>query len=282
MICLLLFLLIFLDGLINVLMRLVGKREKGELGSFSYQLFGAILFIPFIKGFPSLSSVWIYPLASGLLYGIGTIFMLKAFSKGEVSLIAPIGNFSPVLTFFLAILLLKETLTFPKIMAIFLIFLGLSNLKKQKNILLSLKALFSDQACQFYFLFILFLSFARLIDKKSMVFFPITTYAFLEFLIPALVALIFIFLKRELKELKNFLGRKLAITVFTSAVVGLKYGLFLFLISKFELSRVGPLNSLSTLMALFLSSLILKEKVEKRWLGAALMVAGAIILAYKI
>ena len=80
----------------------------------------------------------------------------------------------------------------------------------------------------------------------------------------------------------NFIKRKFRITAFTSLIVGLKYGTFLFVITKHEISQISPLNSLSTLVAFWMSSVILKEEVERRWIAAIFMVAGAIILAYNL
>ena len=97
-----------------------------------------------------------------------------------------------------------------------------------------------------------------------------------------LVALIYIILRKEVNDLKDFLKSKGPKTAFTSLVMGIRYGTFLFLISKIEVSLISPLVSLGTLVELGLGSLILKEKAEKRWLAAILMVAGAMILAYRI
>lgn len=279
---LLLVAIILLDGLLHVLFRLLGKNEKGEFGSFSCQIFAALILLPFLGTFPPFSFLWFYPILAGCLYGIGTIFLFQAYSLGEVSLLAPLGHLSPLFIFVLAVIFLDESIGVFKIAAIGLLIFGLANLKKEESLFLSLRAVVKDKACQLYFLFVFFFSIARIVDKRASLFFSTTSYAFLEFLLPSLVALFYIFFKRELKELGYFLGRKVSLVVLLGLVTVFRYTSFLKAISFAEVGWVSAIISMGTITALLLSKLILKEKIKSRWLAAVLMIIGAVVLLIEV
>lgn len=262
----------------HVLFRLLSKGEKAEFSAFSFQAVAAILLLPLAGGLPPISSVWVYPLLAGLLYGIGNIFNLRAYSIGEVSLLAPLRQLSSLLVFILAIILLSEPITLPKLFAIVLIILGLANLKKEENVVRSLKAVFADKSCQLLLVFLSLFSLARIADKGAASFFPATSYAFLMYILPSLFILLFVAMRRELGELRKFLRRKFLLITLTALVVGAKYILFLKAIALTDLSIVVPITSIGALVALGMSRLVLKEEIKSRWVAAVLIVIGAIIL----
>ena len=87
---------------------------------------------------------------------------------------------------------------------------------------------------------------------------------------------------KNFTELIEFAKKKFLLSLITGITTGIKYAVFLITISRSELSRVSPLSSLSTLVALYLARIFLKENPEKRWWAAILMVVGAGLLAYKM
>lgn len=279
----LLLLVVLTNGVFSIFIRLAGKDEKiPEIPTFYFNLFGGLAIFFFIGKFPSLSLVWLFPIVAAMAYALANILMFKACKKGEVSLLAPLGNLNPAIIFIFSIILLKESITIPKILGIALIIYGLSFLREQKSVISSLKAVFKDQSCQFYLLFMLMLALGRVIDKRGISYFPTTTYSFLEFAISVALLLIFLAAKRELPETLNYGKRKLGWAAGAGIVIAIKYVAYLKAISQIELSVVSPISSLGALVALALAAIFLKEKVKKRWWAAILMIAGAALLVYRI
>lgn len=271
----------FLEGPMHILFRLLSKDEKAEFSAFSFQVVAAVLFLPLVRDLPPISSVWVYPLLAGLLYGIGNIFNLWAYSIGEVSLLAPLRQLNLLFIFVLATALLGESITVLKLLAVVLMLLGLANMKKKESLTRSLKAVLDDKPCQLLFVFLLFFSLARIVDKKAMLFFPAAPYAFLMYVLPSLFIFLFITMKRELGELRRFFREKFLWIILTALVVGAKYTLFLKAVALADLSIVVLVTSAGTLVALGMSRVVLKEEVKARWIAAVLMVAGAAILMWK-
>lgn len=280
---LLLLVVIVFDGIAAVLIRLLGKdEERAELPSVVLQVSGALIFLFFVRKFPPLSLIWLIPIVAGFLYGLGNILMFKAYKKGEVSLLAPLSNLSPAITYLLSILLLQESITIFKVVGIILIIYGLSLLKKQKSLISSLKAVLKDRNCQFYFLFLLVFALAKTFDKKATGYFVTASYSFLQFLIPSIFVFLYVVSKKEVPALFKFAKRKAGLGAVTGLAIGIKYAAFYMAISRIELSRVSPISSLSILVSLFLAAVFLKEKVERRWWAAIIMIIGAGLLVYKL
>lgn len=282
-ILILLFIVIVSNGFAALFFRLAGKDEKiSEIPTIYFNFFGGLIAFFFIGKFPPLSPIWIIPVLAATVYTLGNIFMFQAYKEGGVSLLAPLGNLNPAIILIFSIILLQESVTIPKILGIALIVYGLSFLKEQKSLISSLKAVFKDQNCQVYFLSMLLFSLARIIDKKGTAYFQATTYSFLEFFISVTLLLIFLSLKGKLPQIVNFSKRKMGWAAGAGISIAIKYVAFLKAISQIELSVVSPISSLSTLVALALAAIFLKEKVEKRWWAAILMIAGAALLVYKV
>lgn len=282
-ILLLLLIVILGDGVTSILIRLAGKDEKyPEIPSFFFNIFGTLTAFFFISSFPTLSQIWLIPLIAAFVYTAGNIFMFKAYKKGEVSLLVPLSNFSPAIVFIFSIILLQESITLPKIAGVTLIIYGMSFLKEQKSVFSSLKVISKDRNCQFYFLFLLVFSLARVIDKKGVGYFQATSYSFLEFFASTIFLLLLVSAKKEFNQAMDYAKRKLVWAASIGIVIGIKYTVFLKAISQVQLTIVAPTSSLSVLVALLLAAIFLKEKVKKRWWAAILMLLGAALLVYKI
>ncbi|MEA2020554.1 MAG: EamA family transporter [Patescibacteria group bacterium] len=271
------------SGLASITLRLLGRDEpRGELPAFLFQFISALFFLPFVREVPSLSSVWFFPFLASVFYGLGNIFMFKAFEKGEVSLLAPLGNLGPVLTLLFSVVLLGEGFSWAKVLGTLLVVFGLAFLKKGENFLRSLEALIRDRNCRFYFLFLIFFNIAGVFDKKATPYFATTTYSFVQFFLPSLMVLAYLIARGNFGNLVLFTKVRLPLAVLTSLVISIRYASFYTAITSAELSLVTPLFSLSTFVSLFLASWWLKEKVEQRWAAALFTVLGSALLLHKL
>jgi len=85
---------------------------------FLYQMLGAFLVSVFTALF-LISNIFnltnklgfLYPFLAGLTGGIGTFFLLKAYEKGNLSIVTVLTALYPIVTILLAFLILKEKIT---------------------------------------------------------------------------------------------------------------------------------------------------------------------------
>jgi len=270
--------IILVSGFETIAYRLLAKGERGENASALFMLIGAAVLLPFVHGWPGISWVWLIAAAGTAFYVISNVFFFKSYSRGQVSLLKPLGNMEPLIVLVLSIVLLSESLTVQKIAGTVLIVLGMSYLKETGNITKGLRALFHDRTVQLFTLSAIAFSFARITDKLAVSYFDILSYGFLQFAAPAVIILALIAVRGDLGNFANFVGRRWKPGLAAGVLCGFRYVLYLTLISQVELSTAFPLISLSVIWAMLLAALLLHERITGRLPGALLMIAGAILL----
>ncbi len=89
------------------------------LGGFLVSIFTASFLISNIFNLTSKLGFW-YPFLAGLTGGIGTFFLLKAYEKGNLSIVTVLTALYPIVTILLAFLILKEKITILQAIALIL------------------------------------------------------------------------------------------------------------------------------------------------------------------
>ena len=156
-------------GLERIIVKKLGTGADGVSTAFIVLGLSAI-FLSFFAIAPDMQfypGLWLSPV-SGLLYSIAYILYSRALSTGEVSLVSPLFNFNLLFLIFLTYIFLDEPVTLLKIVGILLMVYGISFLNRQRNILLSLRAVLYDHACRMMFTSSLLIAFGRVIDGYSM------------------------------------------------------------------------------------------------------------------
>ena len=119
------FIRIFSNSYLNVFQKLL--TQKGEHPSIVnfYTYFGLTLIGILICPHPLYTEgLWIDILTMGFLGATGNYFIIKALSAGELSTLAPINSYKPVIALGISFLVLKEIPGIQEILGIFLIILG--------------------------------------------------------------------------------------------------------------------------------------------------------------
>lgn len=80
------------------------------LGGFLVSIFTALFLISNIFNLTSKLGFW-YAFLAGLTGGIGTFFLLKAYEKGNLSIVTVLTALYPIVTILLAFFILKEKIT---------------------------------------------------------------------------------------------------------------------------------------------------------------------------
>ncbi len=266
-------------GFFNLFLKKFSSKKNPILISLAINAIPFPFLLLLNKGFPQLSLIWIYPMLSVIFYGMANITSFKAFSKGDVSLIAPLATMGSVFTLMVSVIFLGEALTIQKVVGVLLVFLGMGYLNKKENLWKSLKALYNNDVARLVVLSCLFLALANVNDKFSLQFFNQFSYPSIIFGGAALLFIPYLLIgKKNVGEFKSLMTNRWGFAVLASFCLSVSYVLFISMITQADVSIIVPLSNLSVFIAILLGKHVLKERVENRWFAAALMVVGASLL----
>lgn len=207
-------------------------------------------------------------LIMGFLGALGNYFIIKALSCGELSALAPINSYKPIVALCFGILLLSEIPTLQEIIAILLIIFG--------TFVLGTHKIFYAKATLYRF-FALFFSGTEAIFIKKVIILSNITSAFLYWALAGfLFSLIFLLIsKHKVIIQKSDIKYQLALII----MVAIMQYTTNYVFSKINVAHALALFQLSTVISVFLGVNIFKEKdLIKKLVATIIMVIGAIIL----
>ncbi len=269
---------------------LIAKKLIKGISPILFFLLTLMFSLPFmivllvILGIPKFTQdFFIILFAAGILDTVAAIFYYKALSISEISLIAPISSFNPVFVLFFSSFLLNETPTFLKLIGIITIVIGayLLNASDIKSgILKPFSKLFSDKGVQFFFITNLIWGITPVFQKKAI----LETSPITPISVPLVEAVFIIILLipflTKLKSTKSYLKTNIKLFILFAGIS--TFGQFAAM-NAFSFSNVAYATAvfkLSVLFTVILGGVFFKERnIRERFLGAAVMVLGTILLA---
>ena len=207
-------------------------------------------------------------LAMGVLGALGNYFIIKALSCGELSSVAPINSYKPVVALFLGIFLLKEIPDIQAICGILLIVFGTFVLASTKFLL--------SKAFVFRILALVFSASEAIFIKKIILLSDIQS-CFLYWTVSGLIfALIFallshhkLIIKRENWHSQLFLIILVAIMQYSTNYV----------FSKMNIAYALALFQLSTILSVIAGAKVFREgQFIRKIIGAIIMAIGAVCI----
>ena len=225
----------------------------------------SLIFIPFIDISFSNEVVFNF-ICMGILGALGNYFIIKALSAGELSSLAPINSYKPVIALIIAFFYLKEV---PSLYALFGIILIIS------GTYIINKSISNNKLAVFYrVLALIFSGSEAVFIKKIILLSNIPT----SFMLWAISGLIFSFLPVIMSKHKPKLPSAKHLSLLILSVGIMQYSTN-FVFSKINVSYALALFQLSTLLSIFLGVNIFKEDGLKRKLIASfIMILGAITI----
>lgn len=262
------FLRIISNSYLNVFQKLLTKNgvKSSIINFFTYlglSIIGIFVFKPFDFSFEVIKIAAIM----GALGAIGNYFIIKALSCGEMSSLAPINSYKPIIALIFGIFFLGEMPNLKSVLGVFLIILG-------SYFLLNKKGQTPKKAIVYRFLALVFSGLEAIFIKKIILMTNIES----SFTIWAFSGMIFTFIfalysKNKIK-LPPFKYQFLLIL----CTFLMQYSTN-FVFSKMNVAYTLALFQLSTLLSVFLGVNIFKENNLKRKILASIgMVIGAIII----
>ena len=260
---------IFSNSFLNVLQKLLTK--KGEFSSVVnlYTYLGLTL-IGFIICHNPIFTPQMLPsiLTMGFLGALGNYFIVKALSTGELSTLAPINSYKPIVALLIGFIILHEIPDYKEIIGIFLILIG--------TLFLGGSKILFNKSTLYRFIALILLGTEAIFIKKVILLSDVNS-TFLYWVTTGLIfALIFaIFSKHPLKIQKENISTQFGLIL---AVALMQYTTN-YVFEKMNVAYALALFQLSTLVSIFLGANIFKEKdILQKLFASIIMLIGATII----
>ena len=257
------------NSYINVFQKiLTSKGGQSSVINF-YTYFGLVLICLFCVPIHNINlngSLIINFAIMGLLGAFGNYFIIKALSLGELSSLAPINAFKPVVALLIAIFYLGEVPNFIAILGILFIICGTLLLQNITNL--------SKEAVFYRVLALICSGSEAVFIKKIILLTNVEQSLFLWALSGMIFALIFVLISRHKLNLVSFKHQGILILL----VAVMQYSTN-FVFTKLNVSYALAIFQLSTLLSVFLGAEIFNEKnLKQKIIASFVMVVGAIVL----
>jgi drug/metabolite transporter (DMT)-like permease len=204
----------------------------------------------------------------GVLGALGNYFIIKALSQGELSSIAPINSYKPLVALLLGVLMLNEIPGIFELYGMFFIILGTIILDKSKYL--------SSKATFYRFLALIFSGTEAIFIKKVILLSDLPS-SFLYWALASLIfALIFALTSKQIIKIQKQNVKILLILVLLVTVMQYSTN---YVFSKMNVAYALALFQLSTLVSIFLGVNIFNEKgLLKKLIAGLIMLFGASII----
>jgi len=253
------------NSYLNVFQKiLTNKGQKSSVVNFYTYLGLTLLSIWFLKSIPA--DVMPFAALMGALGAAGNYFIIKALSIGELSALAPINSYKPIVALIFGIIFLQEVPSVSAICAIALIIAGTYFVLNGGSC--SKKAIL-------YRIAALICSGTEAVFIKKIITLTDTTTCFILWALAGLIfSAMFLLISKHKPVIKDFKYQ-----IFLILAVGIMQYSTNFVFSKMNVSYALALFQLSTLLSVFLGVNIFHEKnLKKKIIGSVIMIIGAVML----
>ena len=212
-----------------------------------------------------------YVLVMGFLGALGNCFIVKALSYGELSALAPINSYKPIVALIIGFIVLQEVPNIISILGIIFIILG--------TFILGNSTVIFNKATFYRFIALILLGTEAIFIKKVILLTDVSS-AFLYWVLTGFIFSLFfvLFSKHNLKIKKQNIKYQL-ILIFLVAIMQYTTN---YVFSKMNVAYALALFQLSTIISVFLGVNIFKEKgLAKKILASLIMIVGAVLIIVK-
>ena len=258
------------NSFLNVFQKLLTEKgNKSSVINFYTYLGLAVIGLYWINGRLPAASIDLIVnfFAMGVLGALGNFFIIKSLSIGELSSIAPINSYKPLVALVIGFLYLGEV---PSLLA----FAGILLIVFGTFCLFSDKTNFNSKAIFYRFLALIFSGSEAVFIKKVLLLTNVQISFALWAFSGLFFALIFLVFSKNIPKI-NSVKYQLELII----MVALMQYSTNYVFSKIDVSSALALFQLSTLLSVFLGTNIFHEGNLKRKLTAsAIMILGAVII----
>ena len=257
------------NSYLNVFQKLLTQKgESSSIINFYSYLGLTIIGIIFCPAPVYSQEILINICIMGLLGALGNYFIIKALSSGELSIIAPINSYKPVVALLGGILLLNEIPNIAELFALALIILGTVFLYNNKSAF--------NKAILYRFLALFFSGTEAVFIKKILLVSNIES-AFLYWAFSGFIfATIFALCAKKSPKISKSNIKYQAVLILMIALMQYSTN---YVFSRMNVAYALALFQLSTLISVFLGASLFNEKdLKKKICATIIMLIGACIL----
>jgi drug/metabolite transporter (DMT)-like permease len=281
-----LILIVILSAYIHAIWNFLAKRSENKLVFiWLAKIFQTLIYLPVIIFLIKENTIPIYGwyaiLGSGVIHIFYWLFLSRAYSNEDLSVVYPISRSAPAFVLIFAVIFLNEKVKWPGIIGILIILLGLYIISFEslnfKTFLNSLRN-FKRKGFIYALLTLLTVTLYSLVDKIGSQYVNAILYVYIFDLI-AFAGLTPIIMVREgrSKISTEWRHNRLSI-ILTGIMVVMSYSLAIFVMRSSPVSYVVSIREIGIVFGVLLGSLVLKEKYGKIRLIASLVILSGILL----
>ena len=258
------------NSYLNVFQKiLTSKGARASSVNFYTYLGLVIISSVFITPFVFTSQLCLNIAIMGLLGALGNYFIIKALSVGELSSVAPINSYKPIVALLIAFLYLGEVPSLISLIGIIFIIVGTYFIFNTKKSLL-----YNKNAIFFRVLALIFSGAEAVFIKKIILLTNVHLSLFLWAFSGLMFASVFVCITKEFPQIPPIKEQSFLIL----SVLAMQYTTN-YVFANMNVSSALALFQLSTLLSVFLGINIFKEKGLIRKMAASiLMIIGAAIV----
>lgn len=259
---------IFSNSYLNVFQKVLSQKgQKSSVINFYTYLGLTLISAYFLCGIDYNNALLINTLIMGFLGTLGNYFIIKALSIGELSVLAPINSYKPIVALVLGMIFLNEYPRLISLFAIVLIIFGTLIITKNSD-KTSVKAVF------YRVMALVFSGTEAIFIKKVILLTNVSAGFALWCLSGFFFGLIFLIFSKNKPIIKSYKNQ-----LFLIISVGVMQLTTNYVFSKMNVSYALALFQLSTLISVFLGVNIFNEDgFIRKLIGSIVMVSGAVIL----
>ena len=268
-ILLVVFIRIFSNSYLNVLQKVLTLRgEHSSVVNFYSYLGLSILGIIFCQNLQFNGALLGNILLMGLLGAIGNYFIIKALSYGELSTLAPINSYKPIVALFFGFFFLEEYPNLLEIFGVGLIIIGSFILTKTK--------MFYNKAVLYRIFALIFSGIEAIFIKKVILLTDISSAFFYWAITGLFFSMLFLLISGHKVLIRK---NNIKYQLFLILMVALMQYSTNYVFSRMNVAYALALFQLSTIVSVFLGVNIFKEKdLTRKLIASLVMIFGAIII----
>jgi uncharacterized membrane protein len=254
-----------------------------------YSIFALLFFAPLCAYFIfrvgiTDPSAYAWCVGSGFIHFMYWIFLTNAYKEGDLSHVYPIMRSSPALVLVFAVLFLGEQVSVEGVIGILLVAVGvyIINMKhiSRDEFLEPFKSVASDRSTRFAFLTLVSVALYSIADKLAVDYIHPIIFAFLHLFCGMCFYTPFVLLTKKIDDIRNEWNNHWVQAVLAGVIGIIGYSLILIAFTIERVSYIVGLRQLSVVFAVFMGSLVLKEKhTGIRLSGAVIIFAGCFLIS---
>lgn len=261
---------IFSNSYLNAFQKiLTNKGQKSSVINFYTYLGLSICGLFFINQISITNAILANVLIMGFLGALGNYFIIKALSLGDLSAIAPINSYKPIVAIIIGFLYLREIPNINAFLGILLIIFGTYFVLGAKS-----KTKINKSAIFYRVLALIFSGTEAIFIKKIILLSGVNNAFFLWVFSGLIFSLLFVAVSHNNLEIKSLKYQLLLVLA-----VGVMQYSTNYVFAKMNVSYALALFQLSTILSVFLGANLFKEEnFKEKLIGSIIMAIGAVII----